>query len=129
MKRTLDTPQGNELNIAVGTHVMGYVFDYEFADSMNDVPCVPALRDTYDEWGILPDFSHDWNCIKPIAEKLREQHFVLVMTMAADDYGATFRSDWETGAISPGVRATVYRADLAHAVCLAALEAVGVKEL
>lgn len=124
----LDIPQGNELNIAVGTHIMEYVFDYEFAESLG-APCVPALRDGYDEWGMLPDFSRDWNCIPMIAEKLRERKFVLSINMSADGYGATFRRGWETGAISPGMRATVYREDAAHAVCLAALEAVGVKEL
>lgn len=122
----LDIPQGMELNIAVGEHVMGYVFDYEFADSMG-APSVPALRDGYDEWGVLPDFCHDWNCIPLIADKLREKKFVLSINMSGDGYGATLRSGWETGAISPGVRATVYRDDAAHAVCLAALDALGVK--
>jgi hypothetical protein len=124
----LDLPQGNDLNIAVASHVMGYTLDYEFAELLG-APHVAALRDIYDEWGMLPDFSRDWNGIKLIAERLRERHFVLIVTMSADGYGATFRRDWETGAISPGLHATVYREDLAHAVCLAALEVVGVKEL
>lgn len=116
------------MNIAVGTYVMGYVFDYEFAD-LQGAPTVPALRDGYDEWGVLPDFSSDWNCIKLIAEQLRGQGFVLRTNMSLDGYGATFHRGWETSAISPSVDVTVYRADLAHAVCLAALEAIGVKEL
>jgi hypothetical protein len=124
----LDLPAGIALNIAVASHVMGYTLDYEF-DDLHGAPTVPALRDGADEWGLLPDFSRDWNCIKLIAEKLREGRFMLSTNMSADGYGATFRRDWSECAISPPMYATCYREDLAHAVCLAALDAVGVKEL
>jgi hypothetical protein len=119
----LKIPAGPELNVLVAKVVMEYVLDYEFADSLG-APAVPALRDNYDEWGILPDFSHDWNCIKPIAEKLRAENFVLRTNMSMDGYGATFHRGWETGAIS-GLTETSYASDLAHAVCLAALQAKG----
>lgn len=120
----LKIPAGPELNRLVATVVMEYVLDYEFADTVG--PCVPALRDGYDEWGVLPDFSHDWNCIKTIAEKLRAENVELRTNMSLNGYGATFYAGWETGAIS-GITETSYAGDLAHAVCLAALQAKGYK--
>ena len=119
----LKIPAGHELDALVATVVMEYVLDYEFIDSMRR-PSVPSLRDNYDEWGMLPDFSADWNCIKLIAEKLRGENFVLRTNMSMTGYGATFYADWETGAIV-GIHETSYADDLAHAVCLAALQAKG----
>lgn len=119
----LNIPAGQKLNMLVATVVMEYALDYEFADTMG-APCVPSLRDNYDEWGVLPDFSADWNCIKLVAEKLRRENFVLRTNMSMDGYGATFHAGWETGAIS-GLTVTSYAQDLAHAVCLAALQAKG----
>lgn len=70
-------------------------------------------------------YSSDWNLIKPIANAMRARGCVLGITQSADGYGARFRRDWETGAIS-GDRFSVvsYDADMARAVCLAALQAI-----
>ncbi len=59
-----------------------------------------------------------------IAEKLRAECFELRTNMCLGGYGATFRADWETGAITP-IRATHYDDDLAVAVCRAALDVKG----
>jgi hypothetical protein len=47
-----------ELDAEIATKVFGYNLDYEFADEMG-APCVPDLRDQYDEWGMLPNYSTD----------------------------------------------------------------------
>lgn len=70
-------------------------------------------------------YSADWNLIKPIAAAMRQRGCVLNINQSADGWGARFRSDWDTGAISGGrVSAAVYDADMARAVCLAALKAL-----
>lgn len=70
-------------------------------------------------------YSSDWNLIKPIVAAMRAHHCVLGVNQSATGYGARFRRDWETGAIS-GDRFSVisYDDDLARAVCLAALKAL-----
>ena len=112
------------LDIQIAERLFGHMLDYEFADTMG-APCVPALRDQYDEWGMLPHYASDWNEIKPIAAALRARGCVLSINQSADGYGARFRRDWETGAVS-GDRFSVisYDADMAKAVCLAALKAL-----
>lgn len=92
---------GDRLNALVAEHVMGLV---------------PG--------GAYPDYCGDWNRIRDIAEKLRAECFELRTNMCLGGYGATFRADWETGAITP-IRATHYDDDLAVAVCRAALDVKG----
>ena len=70
-------------------------------------------------------YSADWNLIKPIAAAMRARAFVLSINQSADGYGARFRRDWDTGAISGDkYSAITYDADMARAVCLAALKAL-----
>lgn len=111
----LKIPAGASLDALVAEHVMEW----------KRLPNCDALHqgDTcnHDQ---VPSYSRDWNCIKPVAEKLRGENFVLRTNMSMDGYGATFHRGWETGAIS-GLTVTSYADDLAHAVCLAALEAKG----
>lgn len=52
------------LDIQIAERLFGYTLDCEFADTLG-APCVPALRDQYDEWGMLPHYSSDWNEMKP----------------------------------------------------------------
>lgn len=50
--------------------MFGYKLDYEFKQ-LRGAPCVPALRDQYDEWGMLPHYSTDIAAAWEVAEKLR----------------------------------------------------------
>ena len=116
------------LDIQIAEKLFAYTLDYEFADTMG-APRAPALRDQYDEWGMLPFYSSDWNEIKPIVAAMRERGCVLSITQSADGYGARFKRDWETGAISGGRLSVIsYDPDMARAVCLAALKALEVHE-
>lgn len=110
------------LDIQVAERLFQYQLDYEFAETFG-APCVPALRGKHDEWGMLPLYSTDWNEIKPVAEAMRARGCVLNINQSADGYGARFRRDWDTGAISGDKHSAItYDADLARAVCLAALK-------
>lgn len=110
------------LDIQIAERLFNYQLDYEFAEMLG-APCVPALRSQDDEWGLLPHYSSDWNEIKPIAEAMRARQFVLSINQSATGYGARFRRDWDTGAISGDrVSAISYDADMARAVCLAVLK-------
>jgi hypothetical protein len=136
----LKIPAGPELNALVATVVMGYtVYHYDKDHAANcyymlmDVEFNPIVwmkdrageRTTEAEaWADSPDFSHDWNAIRLIVDKLRADKFELKTNMSMDGYGATFLRDWYTGAIST-LHVTSYSDDLAHAVCLAALQAKG----
>jgi hypothetical protein len=138
----LKIPAGSELNKLVAVVVMEYTvyhYDKDYAENCYYMlmdegfnPVVPMVnrageRKTEAEaWADAPDFSADWNLIKPIAEKLRGEKWELKTNMSMDGYGATFVCDWYTGAIS-NLFFTSYADDLAHAVCLAALQAKGYK--
>lgn len=54
---TDELPAGRELDAKVA-EAMGLKLDYEFAEMYGE-PRAPALRDQYDEWGILPFYSTD----------------------------------------------------------------------
>jgi hypothetical protein len=70
-------------------------------------------------------YSSDWNEIKRIVSAMRERGCVLGINQSADGYGARFRRDWETGAISGDRLSSIsYDPDMARAVCLAALQAL-----
>jgi hypothetical protein len=49
---------GREMDALIAEKVMGYSLDYEFADVLG-APTVKELRDKYDEWGLLPNYSTD----------------------------------------------------------------------
>lgn len=59
---------GREMDALAAQVVKGYTLDYEFAESMGE-PTVKDLRDQYDEWGILPNYSTDmtaaWSLDRP----------------------------------------------------------------
>ena len=97
--------------------------DYTDPTWHSQQPCYRPYSHNPDAWRVIPAYSADWNEIKPIAAAMRERGCVLSITQSADGYGARFRRDWETGAIS-GDRLSVvsYDADMAKAVCLAALK-------
>jgi hypothetical protein len=70
-------------------------------------------------------YASDWNLIKPVAAAMRERCGVLHINESADGWGARFSASWETGAIRGGDFSVIaYDADLARAVCLAALQAI-----
>lgn len=63
---------GRELDALVAEKIFGYTLDYEFADTLG-APCVPELRDQYDEWGMLPHYSTDMSDAWTILETLERQ--------------------------------------------------------
>lgn len=109
---------GRELDALVAEKVMGYTLDYEFAEQMG-APAVPALRDQYDEWGVLPAYSTDiaaaWNIVEAFARR-----------------GFRFHVHANPGHYSARVITEANPHDWHHApnasmaICLAALRAVGV---
>ena len=60
-----------ELDVAIAEKVMGWKLDYEFADFMG-APIVPHLRDQYDEWGTLPEFSTNLTDAHSILPRIKE---------------------------------------------------------
>lgn len=103
---------GRELDILIGEGIFNYEVDQEF-----DQPSVKALRDRYDEWGILPFYSTDMNDAWLVAD-----HFIRAGCAA-----------WVEGDGHTGYRAGITRnkgrfeadADTAPlAICLAALKAI-----
>lgn len=62
---TLTPLPGRELDIQVATDFLQLVVNVEF-----DEPRVPALRDRYDEWGILPAYSTDMGAAWSLLEVL-----------------------------------------------------------
>lgn len=124
---------GRGLDALIAEKVMGLRLDYEFSEEMG-APAVPELRDQYDEWGVLPNYSTDmacaWQVVTHMTRKDRareESDLYFKLTYAwDDDYGCWASFDWK------GVADThpLYQghADTApHAICLAALRAVGVE--
>lgn len=61
---------GRELDALIALEVFRYTLDYEFADTLG-APCVPELRDGYDEWGMLPHYSTDMADAWLVVEKFR----------------------------------------------------------
>lgn len=59
---------GRELDALIAERIFGYTLDYEFAE-MTGAPCVPALRDQYDEWGVLPEYSTSLAAAEQIINK------------------------------------------------------------
>lgn len=61
-------PAGRKLDALIAEWVFGYKVDYEFDD-----PIVPELRDKYDPFGILPNYSTDISDAWIVVEILRER--------------------------------------------------------
>jgi hypothetical protein len=59
---------GRELDILIAEKVFGLTVSQEF-----DEPCVPALRDCYDEWGMLPHYSTDISDAWLLLQRFHEQ--------------------------------------------------------
>lgn len=62
----LNMPAGREMDTLIVEKVMGLKVDYEF-----DEPHVPSLRDKYDEWGYLPNYSTDILAAWEVVEELK----------------------------------------------------------
>jgi hypothetical protein len=131
---------GERLNALVAEHVMGLKLaharvawtpaDWATSDTPTERNVLAIVTDAWQPGSdfppalVIPNYCGDWNRIRDIAEKLRAECFELRTNMCLGGYGATFRADWETGAITP-IRATHYDDDLAVAVCRAALDVKG----
>jgi hypothetical protein len=62
----LNMPAGREMDALIAEKVLNLMVDYEFEE-----PFVPALRDKYDEWGYLPNYSADIAAAWEVVEKMR----------------------------------------------------------
>lgn len=63
-----------ELDALIAKKIFGYTLDYEFAETLG-APCVPALRDQHDEWGILPEYSTDMAAAWQVVERMLDTTF------------------------------------------------------
>lgn len=106
-----------EIDTLIAEKVMGWKLNYEFADSMG-VPVVPHLRDQYDEWGLLPEFSTDISAAWQVVEKINS------IKMDTEE-GYQIRAKF---ILSQDVKhfLTFSAQQAALTICLAALKAVGV---
>lgn len=110
---------GRELDALVAEKVFGYTLDYEFADlNFGGAPCVKELRDQYDEWGLLPPYSVDMSDAWRVLEYMLEHAYTSTVWMCLP--GVTCRI--ESGGI---VMAQIEARTAPHAICLAALKAIG----
>jgi hypothetical protein len=66
---TTALPPGRELDIKVAMGFLQLVVNSEF-----DEPFAPALRDRYDEWGILPTYSTDMGAAWGLLEVLHTRY-------------------------------------------------------
>lgn len=119
-----------EIDALIAEKVMNLKLDYEFADVLG-APTVPALRDQYDEWGMLPEFSTDISDAWQVYEWLESRGLVTVCNGDGDSKDCDFTplQTWnhpsgEFCLESAHVSAESYP----MAICLAALKAVGVEE-
>lgn len=70
----LNMPAGRYLDSKIAEMVMGLTVDYEF-----DEPHIPSLRDKYDEWGYLPNYSTDISAAWEVIEKIKDEHLTFDM--------------------------------------------------
>jgi len=114
-----------ELDAKIATAIFGYTLDYEFADLMFDkAPCVKELRDQYDEWGMLPNYSTDIAAAWLVVDKLCDDRgwFFDLGNKPSDPDDMTSAFVWNAF-----FRRTIVGPDAptpAEAICLAALKAV-----
>lgn len=116
---------GRELDALVAERIFGYALDYEFADTLG-APTVAALRDQYDEWGMLPNYSTDvadaWSIVEYMRINILGYCAVRFETTGVG-YMVAFYSHSQRldrpGAFSHGDT-------IPMAICLAALKAHGV---
>ena len=117
----------HERDALIAEKVMGYTLDDEFADMMFEGrPCVKQLRTQDDEWGVLPYYSTDIGAAWQLID--RHPHYVLLV-----------RSNETNSKLVPWAEEMAWRcrfyapekfeacaATAPHAICLAALKAIGV---
>lgn len=58
-----------ERDAVVAQHVFGYTLNYEFADVLG-APSVPALRDRWDDWGLLPYYSTAYDSMHQVENEI-----------------------------------------------------------
>jgi hypothetical protein len=59
-------PASREMDALIAQKVLELMVDFEFEE-----PFVPALRDRYDEWGLLPSYSTDIAAAWDVVEKCK----------------------------------------------------------
>jgi hypothetical protein len=57
-----------ERDALVGERAFAYTVDWEF-----DAPCVKALCDQYDEWGILPHYTADLTAARLVEDEIERR--------------------------------------------------------
>lgn len=117
---------GRELDALVAEKVFGLKVDYEF-----DEPFAPALRDRYDEYGLVPHYSTSIEAAWDIIEHMRDQW--TAATEGVDGF-SDFDRPFDDGAFFDILHRNADRRwpwaflyVTPHAICIAALRAVGVE--
>lgn len=81
-----DMPAGREMDVLVAERVFGFAVDHEF-----DMPRVKQLRDKYDEFGVLPNYSTDigaaWEVVDKIAEIIRSDVYLGALSYPSIEQG------------------------------------------
>lgn len=109
---------GRELDIRIGEKIFNYEVDQEF-----DQPSVKALRDQYDEWGILPFYSTDMNDAMLIAPHFNNR--IVLYGPGAYPNEDTWKCEITTFPSNTSIEMVVASAPTAPlAICLAALKAI-----
>jgi hypothetical protein len=109
-----DLPAGRALDAVVAEGVMGLKLGPAPMSGSFKITCV-RVGDR--EWRSLPYYSTDIAAAWPVLEKLRENQNIDIHE---------YSEGWEVVLIGPGSHAVTGQADTAsHAICLAALRAVG----
>lgn len=114
-----------ELDAEVAERIFGYTLDWEFSDLMPDAaPCVHELRDEYDEWGVLPNYSTDIAAAWQVIDYLRERNIWLYSL--EQRWSNLTRAIFEWQDPEHGSRHALALEDTPMlAICAAALKAVG----
>lgn len=109
-----------ERDALVAEKIFNLTLNYEFAEELG-APSVPALRDQYDEWGILPEYTTDHTAVRLVEDEIERRgidarylyikHLILIFNPDPEDFVLT----WDLLRATPEQR------------CLAALRACGVE--
>ena len=110
-----------ERDAMVAERVMGLALDYEFADIMNG-PTVPALPDQYDEWGVLPSFTTDYNDAHLVENEIERRDLWMAYTCALQ--GIVWSGECAAYDYPDAAAWCLIRASAAQR-CEAALKAIG----
>ena len=103
---------GRGLDALIAEKVMGLTVDYEFSE-----PCILSLRDKYDDWGFLPNYSTDISAAWEVVEKLCNETGCDVVKVCKRD-PELLRGEWSCN-LGRGFEALGDTAPLA--ICRAAL--------